>query len=297
MTNNGILLVDKPAGISSAAAVARLKKAHRLDKLGHGGTLDPFATGLLVLLVGEATKISRFFLGGEKEYEAEAAIGTRTDTGDRTGRPVAESQIRPEAAAWEKTRPAFTGKILQTPPAYSAIKRAGKPLYEYARAGETVALEPRPIEIHSLEILAAEPEKLRFRVRCGGGTYIRVLAENWAEATGTYAYLAELRRTESCGFRVSRAKPLAELEKGALEIVPIAEALAWLPRLECPADVIQKVRLGQWESLQSFAGGLAADPLAREGVLLFSAGASEPAALLRWNPERNRLEIERAFLL
>lgn len=131
---SGVLLVDKPVGLSSAAVIARLQKKWNWAKVGHGGTLDPFASGLMVVLVGEATKISRFFLGGEKTYLAKAKVGIRTETGDLEGKPLTESAIRPSLAKWQNSTKNFLGEILQKPPAYSALKINGKPAYARARA-------------------------------------------------------------------------------------------------------------------------------------------------------------------
>ena len=196
---SGVLLVDKPASLSSAAVVAKIKNKFSIDKIGHGGTLDPFATGLLVLLLGEATKISRFFLGGKKTYLCTAKMGQETDTGDLTGKILTEDapamlgeQNFPTLADWENTRSQFLGKIMQTPPQYSALKHKGKALYEYARKGEYIPLEARAVEITDLEILSYEPPFIRFRVSCSGGTYIRSLAQDWARGTNTRAHLTRI---------------------------------------------------------------------------------------------------------
>ncbi|MGZ3693803.1 MAG: tRNA pseudouridine(55) synthase TruB, partial [Bdellovibrionota bacterium] len=222
---SGVLLVDKPAGMSSAEVTNQIKRRHQFARIGHGGTLDPFATGLLVVLLGEATKVARFLLEGEKEYEAEALLGSETATGDPEGEVTATSPVPSlSLTEWQALAKPFTGRITQTPPIYSAIKVKGKPLYEYARKGEAVEAKPREVYVRELEIQSASSEKLKFRVRCGGGTYIRVLAVDLARAAGTCAHLTALRRTGSSSFRVSDSISLEEVvatETDALKLQSI----------------------------------------------------------------------------
>lgn len=247
MSRSGILLVDKPAGVSSADITNKLKK-HKLNPIGHGGTLDPFATGLMVVLVGEATKIARFLLEGTKEYEAEATLGIETETGDNTGKVVSES-VAPNLTVekWNELAKQFIGNIQQTPPIYSAIKVDGKPLYEYARRGEKVEIKSRQVQIHSLEVLEASSKKLRFRVSCGGGTYIRVLANDLAKAAGTTAHLHALRRTASSSFRIEKALPLSvllEMPSADLPFFNLESALSHFPQVHCNAAQALKIRQG-----------------------------------------------------
>ena len=245
---SGVLLIDKPAGMSSADVTNRLKKKFKFDRIGHGGTLDPFATGLLVVLVGEGTKVARFLLEGNKEYEACARLGSETDTGDLTGEVINscdESDLSLEQ--WRELAKSWTGTIQQTPPAYSAIKVKGRPLYDYARKGEDVEIKPREITIFELEVQSASRSDFRFRVRCSGGTYVRALAADLAMAAGTCAHLSELRRTASSSFRVENSIPLESalsLEASKLPFHPIEEALSHLPRVLCDSATAQKVRQG-----------------------------------------------------
>lgn len=260
MTENrsGILLLDKPAGITSADALNRLKKKHRFSRIGHGGTLDPFATGLMVVLIGEATKIARFLLEGDKLYEAEAALGAETDTADHTGTVVSHSPA-PDLSTqeWQKIADKFKGRIRQTPPVYSAIKVKGKALYEYARKGEEVEIKDREVTIRELEILGADKENLKFRVSCSGGTYIRVLAGDLAKAAGSLAHLKALRRTGSSAFRVTDAVSLdqaLEIPTAELPLRSLTEGLAHLPQVNCHPDQALKVRQGNlavFEGLRS----------------------------------------------
>jgi tRNA pseudouridine55 synthase len=250
---SGILLIDKPVGLSSAAVVAKIKHKFRLKKVGHGGTLDPFASGLLVLLIGEGTKIARFLLAGNKTYEAEALLGAETDTGDLTGKPIETGSVAP-LSEFQATLPKFLGTISQRPPQYSAIKRDGKPLYAYARAGETVAVEPRDITIHDLEILDLQEDKLRFRVTCSGGTYIRVLAQDWARAAGTRAHLTALRRTDSHSFSLASANTLdSALALAELPLISIEDSLAHLPRINCDQKLTTLIRNGNSRALESIS--------------------------------------------
>lgn len=248
MQQSGILLVQKPAGLSSAQVTNQLKRAHKFARIGHGGTLDPFATGLLVVLLGEATKIARFLLDGDKEYLATAALGTETDTGDLTGQAVQEAPVPAiSQAQWEQAAKKFQGWIDQTPPPYSAIKFQGKPLYEYARKGEIVHVPARKIFLHELTILRAEAETMQFRVRCSGGTYVRVLAADLAREAGTLAHLTALQRTASSAFRVENAQDLEKLCRMPAEelpLLPILQALEHLPTVECNEEQARKLRQG-----------------------------------------------------
>jgi tRNA pseudouridine55 synthase len=243
-----VLLVDKPAGLSSAEVTNRLKKQFRFARIGHGGTLDPFATGLLVVLVGEATKIARFLLEGDKEYEAVAALGSETDTGDLTGEVISRSEVPGLSIAdWSAHAKTWTGTIRQTPPAYSAIKVKGRPLYDYARKGEEVEVPAREVSIRFFEVTEASTESIRFRVRCSGGTYIRALAADLAMTAGTSAHLSALRRTGSSAFQLEDAITLEAalgLKAEELPLRPLEEALAHLPRVVCTETLARKVRQG-----------------------------------------------------
>jgi tRNA pseudouridine55 synthase len=248
---DGVLLVDKPAGISSAEVTNRLKRKFKFDKIGHGGTLDPFATGLMIVLLGEGTKVARFLLEGDKEYEAVAALGSETDTGDLTGEVVnkgeEEEAINVTFEEWKTNAKAWTGLIRQTPPVYSAIKVKGRPLYDYARKGEEVEIKEREATIHELEIQSSSEKELHFRVKCSGGTYVRALAADLAMAAGTCAHLSALRRTGSSAFRVSNAHTLdalLALEQSELPVEPLEKALAHLPQVICNDMVALKVRQG-----------------------------------------------------
>jgi tRNA pseudouridine55 synthase len=210
---NGLVLIDKPEGLTSAEVVRRVKR--RLGgKVGHLGTLDPFATGLLPLCLGEATKIAQFLNTADKRYAGVIQLGAATDTGDRTGQTVDRAPV-PDLAHIDLAALAgrFTGERLQTPPMYSALKRDGVPLYRLARRGMTVERTPRPVRIDRLTLDPVGTDRLAFDVACSKGTYVRVLAEDIGAALGTPAHLAALRRTAFGAFRIDRAVPLARYEE------------------------------------------------------------------------------------
>jgi tRNA pseudouridine55 synthase len=193
---NGVLLLDKPVGLSSNDALIQTKRLLNAQKAGHTGTLDPFATGLLPLCFGEATKFSHDLLEADKSYETVVHLGIATDTGDTEGAPIATHQVNVTIEQINAVLVQFRGAITQVPPMYSALKRDGKPLYEYARAGITLDREARHIVIHELTLLSYEAPFLRLRVKCSKGTYIRVLGEEIGRVLGCGAHLNALRRTQ-----------------------------------------------------------------------------------------------------
>jgi len=210
---DGFLLIDKPAGITSHDVVDRARRVTGVRRVGHAGTLDPFATGLLIVGVGrEATKKLGGYLGQDKEYAGTMVLGATSDTQDGTGKitPV-DGAAMPDRSALEAALKKFTGPISQTPPMYSAKKVGGKKLYELARAGREIAREPVAVTIRELELTAFEPPRASFRVRCSSGTYIRTLAHDVGNALGTGAYLESLRRTAIGGLTVDKAATLEEL--------------------------------------------------------------------------------------
>lgn len=214
---NGLLLVDKPEGLSSAGVVGKIKwhlkqsGAPKNIKIGHGGTLDPFATGLLPIGVGKGTKVLEGLLKGDKTYRFTLAFGTATDTQDLLGQPTSTSLHRPPEAAIRAILNRFTGPLQQTPPAYSALKINGKRAYAMARAGEEVVLEPRAITIHSLDLIDFHGDYAVFEACVSKGTYIRTLGTDIAQALGTQGHLTALRRLTHGGFSIQQALPLPAL--------------------------------------------------------------------------------------
>lgn len=213
---DGILLLDKPLGISSNSALQRVKRLYRAEKAGHTGALDPLATGLLPICLGEATKLSAYLLDADKTYRARVRLGLSTETGDAEGLPVRQTDPSLlERAALESVIPRFLGEIRQVPPMYSALKRDGRPLYELARAGLEVEREARPVTIHALRVLDFAAGQFSFEVRCSKGTYVRTLAEDWAAAVGQAAHLIGLRRLAAGPFDESSMVTFEVLEKTA----------------------------------------------------------------------------------
>lgn len=295
---SGILLLDKPAGMSSADAINKIKRQHPFQKIGHGGTLDPFATGLLVILIGEATKIARFLLDGEKEYEALAKIGQVTDTGDHMGLVIEEMPV-PEISKekWQELANTFLGKSTQVPPKFSALKVKGKALYEYARAGEDVEIKPREIQVNEIQILSNNADTVRFRVACGGGTYIRVLANDLAKKAQTLSYLLELRRTGSSNFKLADAITLPNALETASEnlpILPLENALQHLPKVICNSEQAKKVQQGNLSVFHDIR-----EKLKSPGYFLLiaeNAGKSQLVAIANHNPMMIPFcSIERVF--
>ena len=210
---DGVLVLNKPAGLTSNAALQRVKRALRAKKGGHTGSLDPAATGMLPLCFGEATKASAYLLDADKTYRVVARLGESTDTGDADGEVVDTADVPERSAAdWQATLDGFLGESEQVPPMYSALKRDGKRLYELARAGETVERAPRKIVIAAIELLEAAGRRLVFRVTCSKGTYIRTLAEDIARSACTVAHTRRLHRESVAGFEGREMRTLGAVE-------------------------------------------------------------------------------------
>lgn len=281
---SGVLLVDKPAGITSADVTNKLKKKFKFARIGHGGTLDPFATGLLVVLLGEATKAARFLLEGEKRYEAEASLGFETDTGDLTGQKALECSVPSlSLSQWAEAASKFVGFQKQTPPAYSAVKVKGKALYEYARKGETVEVKEREVQIRELKITETGSDFMRFNVACSGGTYIRVLAADICRSLGTCGHLKALRRTGSSSFRVADSASLEVLlnaEPENVKILGLRTALEHLPIVEVNAFEAGKIRQGNLAVFQGMR-----NRLEKPGYfLIVMEGSGGPVAIGNHHP-------------
>ena len=215
-TPSGILLIDKPAGITSFDCIRRLRKQLGVKKIGHAGTLDPMATGLMIFLVGSSTKLATSFLKHDKSYDAEITLGFNSSTGDKEGDLTAISGKVPDLSGVEAILPKFTGLIKQTPPAYSAIKIDGKAAYKRARSGEKVEIPEREVTIYSLNLGSYEYPKLNVSTHVSSGTYIRTLAEDIGKSLGTGAYLSNLRRTTIGGYTIEQAKPLEDVTQADL---------------------------------------------------------------------------------
>ncbi len=246
---DGVLLLDKPTGLSSNAALQRAKRCFNAEKAGHTGTLDPLASGLLPLCFGEATKFAQFLLEATKRYTATVRFGIATATGDAEGDVLATHEVNLERGDVEAALFAFTGRLSQTPPAYSALKFEGRNYYEYARAGMAVERTPREIEVLELSLLDWRSPDAVLDVVCSKGTYIRVLAEDIGQALGCGAHLAGLRRTATGGFAIGDAVTLEHLEamseasRDAI-LLPAATLVRGLPPLRLSAGEAARFRQG-----------------------------------------------------
>ncbi|MEN8212271.1 MAG: tRNA pseudouridine(55) synthase TruB [Thermodesulfobacteriota bacterium] len=251
---NGIIAIDKPEGVSSARAVARVKKALGVKKIGHTGTLDPFATGLLLCTINKATRISQFFLNGHKRYLARVCLGRETDTYDLTGQTVftasdgvMESLTKQDI---EQVVRSFKGVQEQVPPMFSALKHKGQPLYKLARQGKKITKPPRQIEVFSIKISQVKPLCCDLEIFCSSGTYIRSIAFDIGRELGCGAHLSKLCRTQSSAFKLENAIKLSELEsldkEAAMQrIIPMSDCLNFMPKIAVDSSITQKVKFGQ----------------------------------------------------
>jgi len=293
---DGILLLDKPAGMSSNAALQRGRRLYRAAKGGHTGSLDPLATGLLPLCFGEATKLAGLLLGSDKAYEAGIRLGTTTDTDDADGQVLLQRPVPAlDAAALQPALAALTGVLQQRAPVYSALKQGGEPLYARARRGEAIEAPVREVVVHAIRLLEFDGRDLRLEVTCGSGTYIRSLARDLGEALGCGAHITALRRLWVEPFRQPRMHGLEELERLAGEggeqaldacLLPLGAGLAGFPRIELEPALAQ--RFGQGQRLRG--------PWAEAGMAAVWDGAGRPLGLARVDRD-GRLSPQRLFNL
>ena len=246
---SGWLILDKPYDMTSTLAVGKVRWLFGAKKAGHAGTLDPLATGILPIALGEATKTVPNVQDGEKLYRFTVKWGTSTATDDAEGAVIGASDVRPAAEAIEALLPAFTGEIMQAPPAFSAIKIDGERAYDLARAGETVVIDPRPVIIESFRLVAHDGEHSSFEVACQKGTYVRALARDLAEALGTKGHVVKLHRAAVGPFTDARAIALATLEATPPEardalLLPVASALTAVPEVRLSEAQAAVVRNG-----------------------------------------------------
>lgn len=269
---DGVLLLDKPAGISSNTALQEARRLLNAAKAGHAGTLDPLASGLLPLLFGEATRFARFGLDSDKTYQASVRLGIRTATGDAEGEVLDRQPVDVDEARLSAALARFRGQISQVPPMYSALKRDGRPLYELARAGRTVDREARVVTIHELVLEGREGDLLRLLVRCSKGTYVRQLAEDLGVALGTVAHLEALRRTAAGRHTLEQAVDLDRFramdEAGRQTcLLPPASLLGALPVAGLGPDESLRFIQGQAVAAGTVAAG-ACQVVDAEGELL-----------------------------
>ena len=288
---SGVLVIDKPSGLTSHDVVARVRRILGIRQVGHFGTLDPFATGVLPVSVGKATRFAQFYLKSRKSYSGTIRFGHATDTYDSTGRATSENQpVALNEAILEKLFREFTGRLMQTPPPFSAKHVGGVRAYELARQQKPVSLEPVEVEVYALELLGIAEQDVDFAVECSGGTYVRSLAHDFGQKLRSGAYLAGLRRTGVAEFKESQAVTLerlaeaAELGKAASCLVPLEGLLPEFPELIVRGRQEVGVRHGHTFEL-------AQSTRAARGP---GAGLSPVAALLKiMNPERRLIAVAR----
>lgn len=284
---HGWLIIDKPQGPSSAQVVGKVKYLLKPEKIGHGGTLDPLATGVLPLALGEATKTVGFMLNGNKSYQFTLAFGATTTTDDSAGDPTATTAARPTEAALRAMLPQFTGPISQMPPAVSALKVNGERAYNLVRKGETPQLAARPVTIHRLELLAYDGQNAMLEADVSKGTYIRSLARDIAAALGSLGHVSRLHRTKHGPFSIGQAITLDNLAEMPQKppILPVKAALDDLPAYTLSPEQAQRLRNGQTLST-THASGLA----------LMVGGDGQPVAVVEVD-SAGTAKVQRVFNL
>jgi tRNA pseudouridine55 synthase len=290
-TISGVLVVDKPVGLTSHDVVQIIRKGTNIRRAGHTGTLDPRASGVLVVLIGPAVRLSEYVSASDKRYQAVMALGASTDTYDADGTVTATSPVEVTEQQFEEALTSFVGEIEQIPPPYSAVKVKGKKAYEMAREGEEVDLAPRKIKVYSLELLEWAPPEVVVDVYCSSGTYVRSLAHDLGETLGCGAHLVGLRRTKSGRFTLRDAVPLRKLRE-AFEtgnwyqhLIPAAEALSDWTSLELTHEQVEAVRHGHRVVVEATMG---------EWIRAISE-QGELVALMEFDPETNEYQPRKVF--
>ena len=254
---NGIIVIDKPPDITSARVVASIKKSLNAAKVGHAGTLDPFAEGVLICCINQATRLAGFLLHGPKKYTAVLKLGEETDTQDSTGTVIAGSN--PDGLSRQTIQnviKSFKGTLEQLPPVYSALKHKGVPLYRLARRGQPVQKPPRRVHIYDINVKQIDLPFICFEVACSAGTYIRALGSDIAKSLGCGGHLCELKRVESSGFTLDQATPLSEVEELARaqklnrRIISMKDALPAMPEFYATEHLVDKIQHGQVLTVQ-----------------------------------------------
>ncbi|HET7623561.1 MAG TPA: tRNA pseudouridine(55) synthase TruB [Gemmatimonadaceae bacterium] len=284
---DGLLLVDKPSGPTSHDVVSIVRRALGIKRVGHAGTLDPFATGLLVVLIGRATRLLPYLDAEPKEYEATVRFGVATDTDDATGNVTSETAL-PSRPAVERAMAELTGDILQQPPAFSAKQVGGRRSYAAARRGELLELAPVNVRVHSWSVRAWRDDEIDVVVVCSGGTYVRALGRDLGRTSGSSAHLSALRRTRSGPFTVARAITLDDIASGAANVLPPIEAVRSMPVERLGEDALARVVngravdatvAGQRAALVDAAGELVA--VAARGDIAGGGAVWQPRLVLR----------------
>jgi tRNA pseudouridine55 synthase len=296
---HGVLLLDKPQGLSSNQALQAAKRLFNANKAGHTGSLDPLATGLLPLCFGEATKVSSYLLEADKRYRARCRLGVRTDSADAEGQVIAEKPVPADldSAAIERALEPLRGDIEQIPPMYSALKHQGKRLYELARQGVEVERKPRPVRIARYELVEREGDELEFEIECSSGTYVRTLIDDLGQALGCGAHVIALRRLGVQPFDDPDMRTLEELESMSLEerdavLIPVDAALIRWPAIEFVVESARYVKQGQavWVPNAPVSGHVRLyGPLGFMGIgEILDDGRVAPRRLMSWAVEAGK---------
>jgi tRNA pseudouridine55 synthase len=287
---SGVLVVDKPVGLTSHEVVQIIRRGTNIRRAGHTGTLDPRASGVLIVLIGPAVRLSEYVSASDKRYQAIIRLGATTDTFDADGRFTSkDAAIQITEEQFETALKTFVGEIIQTPPPYSAVKVQGRPAYDMAREGEEVELEPRKIQVYSLELLEWAPPEAVIDVYCSSGTYVRSLANDLGDKLGCGAYLTGLRRTKSGRFTLRDAVPLRKLREAFdagnwyQYVIPAAEALSDWPSLELNNEQVEAVRHGHRVPAEAGVTGMARG-ISEAGELI--ALLEVDAATQEWQPRK-----------
>ncbi|KUJ71977.1 tRNA pseudouridine(55) synthase TruB [Thiomicrospira sp. WB1] len=282
---HGVVLVDKPAGMTSNAVLQQVKRLFSAKKGGHTGALDPFATGLLPICLGEATKFSGFLLNAQKGYIATLKLGQATDSGDCLGNPTDKAPV--PALTTEKVVGAlntFLGTTLQTPPMYSALKHQGRPLYEYARQGIEIERQPREITLERLVLKDIEDDQIRFEVLCSKGTYVRTLGEDIARKLGTVGHLTALHRIQSGALTADEMHSLEEIER---------DPMATLLPMDTPLAHLQAMSLSAEEAELTLRGGKLAVPRPETDLVRFYEAQGQFIGVGEWQEAKSLLKPKR----
>ena len=295
---SGVMVIDKPVGLTSHDVVNIVRYGTGIRRAGHTGTLDPRASGVLVILVGPAVRLSEFISASDKRYQAIIRLGAATDTFDADGRftrlPIENMDVT--ESEFEQALASFTGEITQTPPPYSAIKIKGRRAYDMARKGETVEIQPRQITVHNLELLEWAPPEVVVDIHCSSGTYVRSLANDVGEQLGVGGYLVGLRRTKSGRFSLREAIPLRKLQEAFKDgswyqyIIPAAEALSEWPSIELQPEQVDAISHGH---------RIPADPAVVPGPRNLARGVSmagELVALMELDTTTSEWQPKKVFL-
>ncbi|ETR72110.1 MAG: tRNA pseudouridine synthase B [Candidatus Magnetoglobus multicellularis str. Araruama] len=291
---SGILLINKPEGQTSAQVVAKVKRTLNAKKVGHTGTLDPFATGLVICCINQATKLAQFFLKGDKTYEGVLHLGIDTNTQDKTGEIISQKEPHCNETEISAAFRSFLGQIEQIPPAFSALKHRGVPLYQWARKGCPVQKPPRKVHIYDLTIQTIALPDVYFTVKCSSGTYVRTLCADIGKTLKCGGHLKELCRIDSCGYSIDHSLTYEQMAQETMNmlksrIVPIADALKKVPKLIAPPAMERQIKNGG----RLFRNHFSQEILKQGNILKIVTPDNMLLAVIQWHEESNECKIIR----